>query len=322
MILRDKPGVRELLFATRGSIILKILPQVAVVSGFALLVMLVDRHSLPLTHTNIAPFTVFGIALSLFLGFRNNAAYDRWWEARRLWGQLIADMRALGRESDLFPAASGLDRATARRCLLTLAHHGYADYDGKFFTLTPRVLRLALAFIHLHRTNLRRITDDRAGEWVADLPDGPHPPCTALDAIGVELTQAAREGTLDGYGQRALAQRIAAISYAQAGCARLANTPLPYVYSLLIFRTVWLYCLLVPFGLIDTAGWLTPVFAGVVAYVFFGLAEVTEELGHPFGATPNCLPLDAMCRTVEISLAPRLGIVPPEPVKPVDYLLT
>lgn len=42
-------------------------------------------------------------------------------------------------------AASGLDRATARRCLLTLAHHGYADWDGKFFTLTPRVLRLGTA---------------------------------------------------------------------------------------------------------------------------------------------------------------------------------
>jgi putative membrane protein len=295
MILRDKPGVWELLLATRGSIILKILPQLAVVSGFALLVMLADRYWRPLTHTNIAPFTVFGIALSLFLGFRNNAAYDRWWEARRLWGQLIADMRALGRETDLF--LTGRERR-------------------------QRVLRLALAFMHRHRTNLRRISDDRASGWVADLPEGPHPPCTALDAIGVELTQAAREGTLDGYGQRALAQRLAAISYAQAGCERLANTPLPYVYSLLIFRTIWLYCLLVPFGLIDTAGWLTPVFAGVVAYVFFGLAEVTEELGHPFGSTPNCLPLDAMCRTVEISLAPHLGITPPEPVKPVDFLLT
>ena len=79
---------------------------------------------------------------------------------------------------------------------------------------------------------------------------------------------------------------------------------------------------LLPLGLIDTAGWLTPVFAGVVAYVFFGLAEVTEELGHPFGPTPNGLPLDAMCRTVEISLAPHLGVAPPEPVRPVDYLLT
>lgn len=295
MILRDKPGLWQLLFATRGSIILKILPQVGTVAAFSLAVLFVDRNWHPLTHPNIAPFTVFGIALSLFLGFRNNAAYDRWWEARKLWGQIIADMRALGRETDLF--------LTSRQ-------------------RRERVLRLALAFLHLHRASLRRITDGKAADWVPDLPGGPHPPCAALDAIGAELTAAAREGTLDGYGQRALAQRVAAITHAQAGCERLANTPLPYVYSLLVFRTTWLYCLLLPLGLIDTAGWLTPVFAGVVAYVFFGLAEVTEELGHPFGPTPNGLPLDAMCRTVEISLAPHLGLTPPEPVTPVDYLLS
>lgn len=295
MILRDKPGVRELLFATRGSIILKVMPQVAVVAGWSFLVYLLDRHWMPLTHPNIAPFTVIGIALSLFLGFRNNAAYDRWWEARKLWGQLIADMRALGRETELFL------RSPERR---------------------EKVLRLAIAFVHLHRMNLRRVTDGKAREWAGDLPDGPHPPCAALDAIEAELAAAVREGTLDGYGQLALGQRMAAITYAQAGCERIGNTPLPYVYSLLIFRTIWLYCLLLPLGLIDTAGWLTPVFAGVVAYVFFGLAEVTEELGHPFGPTPNGLALDAMCRTVETSLAPHLGITPPEPVRPVDYSLS
>ncbi len=295
MILRDKPGLWQLLFATRGSIILKILPQVAAVAGFSLAILLVDRHLHPLTHPNSAPFTVFGIALSLFLGFRNNAAYDRWWEARKLWGQLIADLRALGRETDLF-----LNARVQRE----------------------RVLRLALAFIHLHRANLRRTADGKAEEWLSVLPEGPHPPCAALDAIGAEMTLAARDGALDGYGQRTLAQRLAAITYAQAGCERIANTPLPYVYSLLVFRTIWLYCLLLPLGLIDAAGWLTPIFAGVVAYVFFGLAEVTEELGHPFGATPNGLPLDAMCRTVEISLAPHLGLTPPEPVRPVDYFLT
>lgn len=295
MILRDKPSLQDLLFATRGSVILKVLPHVLGVAGFSLTALLADRAGLPLAHASVAPFAVFGVALSLFLGFRNNAAYDRWWEARRLWGQLIADLRALGRETDLFLADP------ARR---------------------ERVLRLALAFIHLHRANLRKVSDDTAKTWVPNLPGGPHPPCAALDAIAAELSRAAKDGALDGFGQRALAQRLGAITLAQAGCERIANTPLPYVYSLLVFRTTWLYCLLLPFGLIDTAGWLTPVFAGVVAYVFFGLAEVTEELGHPFGPTTNGLALDAMCRTVEISLAPHLGLTPPEPARPVDYYLS
>ena len=56
--------------------------------AFATVLVLLDQTVLPLKHVNATPFAVFGVALSLFLGFRNNAAYDRWWEARRLWGGL------------------------------------------------------------------------------------------------------------------------------------------------------------------------------------------------------------------------------------------
>ena len=66
---------------------------------------------------------------------------------------------------------------------------------------------------------------------------------------------------------------------------------------------------------------LTPLFAGIVAYTFFGLAEVTEELTHPFGPTANALPLDAICRAVEISLAPHLNEPAPPPLAPVAFRL-
>ena len=90
---------------------------------------------------------------------------------------------------------------------------------------------------------------------------------------------------------------------------------------MLIYRTTYLYCLLLPLALIQPAGWLTPVFVGIVAYVFLGLAEVTEELSHPFGTTLNALPLDAICRAAEISLAPHLGEAAPPPLHPVNFHL-
>ncbi|MEY8839292.1 bestrophin family protein, partial [Cribrihabitans sp. XS_ASV171] len=243
--------------------------------------------------TNAAPFAVFGIALSLFLGFRNNAAYDRWWEGRKLWGQLVADMRSLTREAVLF-----LPEGAAREA----------------------VLRHALGFVHLHRINLRGLSDRGAVlRWTGeDYADAPHPPCAALHRVTREVAAAAP----DGFARRALGERLASMSLAQAGCERIAATPLPYVYSLLVFRTTWLYCLLLPFGLLDGAGWMTPLFVAVVAYVFFGLAEVTEELAHPFGETVNGLPLDAMCRVMEIAVAPVLGLEAPEPLKPVNYYLS
>lgn len=299
MIIRERPGVLHLLFAVRGSVLPHIALPVFALMGISAAMVWFDHAVLQLRHSNATPFAVFGVGLSLFLGFRNNAAYDRWWEARRLWGGLLADMRSLGREAEIYISD------------VALRHD---------------LLRQARAFAHLHRINLRGLPRDAACNAAVaatgkDL-DGPHPPSTALDRIGTDIAAARANGQLDGFGSLALSNRIASIALAQAGCERIAGTPLPYVYSLLIFRTSYLYCLLIPLALIDTAGWMTPVFVGIVAYVFFGLAEVTEELAHPFGSTLNALPLDAICRAMEISLAPHLGEPAPAPLRPVNYLLT
>lgn len=299
MIVRDKPGALQLLFAVRGSVLPHIAGELAVVTAIAAAMVWVDRHVVPLPHLSATPFAVFGIALSLFLGFRNNAAYDRWWEARKLWGGLLADLRTYARTLDIF-----LPDPAARK----------------------DQVRLALAFLHLHRLNLRRQpVDESAARILTTLPPGlaaaPHPPCAALEAMTAELAAARARGDLDGFGARALAARLDSMAFQQAGCERIAGTPLPYVYSLLIYRTSYLYCFLVPFALLETAGWLTPLFAGIVAYVFFGLAEVTEELAHPFGITQNGLALEAICRTAEISLAPHLGEPVPAPLQPANFRL-
>ncbi len=291
MILRDKPGILALLFAVRGSVLPHIAPQLLFVGLFSTGVVAIDRFLFPLPHVQAAPLAVFGVALSLFLGFRNNAAYDRWWEARRLWGGLLADARSIAREAEIFLA----DPADRRRLLTAMR-----------------------AFLHQHRCALRSLPNDEAA--LRDTPATPTPDAT-LDAMGALLADALRGGRMDGFGARTLSTRLSTIALAQAGCERIKLTPLPYVYSLLIFRTSWLYCLLLPFALLDPTGWLTPLFAVIVAYTFFGLAEVTEELAHPFGPTANALPLDAICRTAEISLAPHLGEAAPPPLQPVDYRL-
>ena len=300
MIVRDKPGILQLLFAVRGSVLPTIAPHLAFVVAVATAAVLIDHHFYRLNYANGTPFAVFGAALSLFLGFRNNAAYDRWWEARRLWGGLLADARTLARELEMFlpdPA------------------------------LRQHLLRLCLAFLHLHRAQLRRLKDDSTALAAANSAQNPHlsltpnPPCAALNEMTRLLSAAYTGGKLDGFGARAISTRMASMALAQAACERIAITPLPYVYSLLMFRTSWLYCLLLPLALIDNAGWLTPLFAGIVAYTFFGLAEVTEELAHPFGLTANALPLDAICRAAEISLAPHLGQIPPPPLSPHNFRL-
>ncbi len=299
MIVRDKPGAVELLFAMRGSILPRIAPVLVFLALWSAALVWADGAIMRLAHPGSGAFALFGVALSLFLGFRNNAAYDRWWEARKLWGGLIADPRSRPRGAMLFLPAAGSAAARAR------------------------LLRLMRAFLYLHRARLRRLTGDATAlrfAAEAGLPETAGPDL-ALDEMTATLSAEAAAGRLDGFGARSLSQRIAGIALAQAGCERIQATPLPYVYSLLVFRTAWIYCLLLPLALIDSAGWLTPLFTVVVGYTFFGLAEVTEELAHPFGQTGNGLPLDAMCRTAEISLAPPLGEVVPPPLSPVNYRL-
>jgi putative membrane protein len=296
VIVRDTPRALDLLLAMRGSIVPHVAPRVALQVLVACAIVAIQQRWHLFPDVGGLAFTVFGVALSLFLGFRNNAAYERWWEARKLWGGLLADLRSLSREAELFVPDAALRRS---------------------------LLRHALAFIHLHRANLRRLPDDpvareRGGAFLGT----PHPPDAALDAMAGEIAAAGRAGTIDGFGLRALGQRLANLTLQQAGCERIVLTPLPFVYSLLIYRTIWLFCLLLPFGLVNTAGWLTPVFVAIVGYVFLGLAEVTEELSHPFTTSTNGLPLDAICRAAEISLAPHIGEAPPPAMRPKDYFLS
>ena len=109
---------------------------------------------------------------------------------------------------------------------------------------------------------------------------------------------------------------------AAASCERIKNSPLPFPYTLLLHRTAYLYCFLLPFGLVDAIGYLTPFVVAIVAYTFFGLDAVGDEIEEPFGLLPNDLPLDAICRTIEIDLREALGDRDlPEPLQPVDYCL-
>ncbi len=295
MIIRERPRFWQLA-NMRGSVLPHIRVNLAVLMALAAAMVWLSESFAVLPLVDGTPFTVFGIALSLFLGFRNNAAYDRWWEARKLWGGLLADLRSLARECAVFVPDPG-------------------TRDG--------ILRGALAFLHLHRANLRGLSGDaEAVRRAPDLVGRPDSASAALDRINAEIAAAHAAGGIDGFGARALSARLGSIALQQAGCERIASTPLPYVYSLLIYRTTYAYCLLLPLALISSAGRLTPVFVGIVAYVFLGLAEVTEELSHPFGAGLNALPLDALCRAAEISLAPHLGETAPPSMVPRNDLLT
>ncbi|NNL99479.1 MAG: bestrophin, partial [Gammaproteobacteria bacterium] len=202
--------------------------------------------------------------------------------------------------------------------------------DARFDAESPerRLLCRVVAMLHALRHSLRA-TDAHAdlAPWIdrqlaeAAMSDR-FPAARLLDEASRELRALADTGRLTDYARVALQQDLGFIQRQLSGCERLQTTPIPFAYSLLVHRTISVYLLLLPFGVVDSCGVMTPVVSLVMAYTFFGLEAVGSQIEEPFGLLPNELPLASLCRGVEIDLAPLLGQDAPLPLEPVNGVLT
>ena len=130
-----------------------------------------------------------------------------------------------------------------------------------------------------------------------------------------------RRGELTDILYQALTQRAAACAAIQAACERIKFTPSPFAYSLLLHRTAWLFCLLLPFGLVGALEYLTPVAVTIIAYTFFGLDALGDELEDPSARTRTTCPC-LRWRASSRSTCWKVRVRPlPEPAVPVDYVL-
>jgi putative membrane protein len=301
MIVRPRPNLLQLFFVTQGSIVPRILPQILLVAALSVAVVLGAQawpHGLP--NYSAAPFALVGIAISVFLNFRNSACYDRWWEARKHWGELILFSRNLSRQTLILPPAS-------RQRLLRLAcafSHGLVQHLRPGFGEAEKVTRhLQPADIALYLSSLM-------------------PPDALLRLMAQELAELHRQGTLSDITFQMLDKTVGEMSLVQTTCERIRSTPVPFAYTLLLHRTAYLFCFLLPFGFADTLGWATVLASTLVAYTFFGLDALGDELEEPFGLFANNLPLSAMAETIELNLREALGEtgLPPLP-QPVNHVL-
>ena len=313
MIIRDRPSGFRLFLLLRGSVMPRILPTLIVNIVIATLVTLShgDLFKLKITLTTI-PFTLIGLPIAIFLGFRNNAAYDRFWEGRKLWGELVLRSRNLSRQcltliSDASPA---------------VAQRGLGD-------IRVRMIYRAIVFAYALRDLLRGQALSstlsplvREEEWL-NLQKASNKPDFLMRQMGVDLAQCLRESRIDACLAASLDATLSAMTAASASCERIKNTPIPFSYTLLLHRTAYIYCFLLPFGLVDSIGFMTPFVVAIVAYTFFGLDALGDEIEEPFGLESNDLPLDAICRAIEIDLREALQDTNvPEPLKAVNFCLS
>lgn len=233
-------------------------------------------------HLTTAPFSLIGVSIAIFLGFRNNASYARFIEARTLWGNLHITQRSLLRQV---------------KTLRGLRAEQVQEFIG---------LQLAFSWSLKHRL---RKTDAQADlqrllppAWHAAVLGHPMPTSQIMLCMGEWLAQRRDEGLVTDIVWQSIDDNLNHLSAYLGGCDRLASTPIPFAYSLILHRTVYLFCTLLPFALVADLHLMTPLVSVFVSYTFLSLESLAEELEDPFGTAPNHLPLDALCVNIERNL--------------------
>ncbi|QNE32000.1 bestrophin [Sphingomonas sp. NBWT7] len=243
------------------------------------------------------PLTLFGSALALFLGFRDNSAYERWWEGRGLWGLMINASRSLARGArSMLP-----DEARDLKRTIVLRH---------------------VAYVNALRCQLRKLPAD--GEVLRFLSRGEAEPALQrtniangiLDGTSRRIDDARKAGMIDTIQQAHLEGLLVDIANAQGGMERIKNTPLPNQYRFFPTFFTRLFCVLLPIGLVETLGIATPIGSTIAGLMFLAILQIGDDLVDPFANTIHDVPLNAMCRTIEIDLLQSIGDEAPPPLTP------
>ncbi|PAJ80059.1 bestrophin family protein [Burkholderia ubonensis] len=306
MIVRPRQNWLQMLFVWNGSVLQSIIPQLvfmAIVSTLAVFTNgRIFGEKIPL---NTAPFTLFGLALAIFLAFRNNASFERFKEARHLWGDVLIASRTL--------------TSQMRRYLP----------DHVDDALRNQTIDLLIAFVYALKHQLRHTdpADDLTrvlGRARADALSGKvYKPVVLLDEIRGNLARMLARAPDAGTTRWMVDEQINRLGNAVGGCERIASTPIPFAYSVLLHRTVYAYCVLLPFGLVDSTEFFTPLICVFISYTLIALEAIANEVAEPFSTAPNALALDAMARTIERSVLELCGAELPKEVAPTDaYQLT
>jgi putative membrane protein len=285
MIVRPQTSWFRMLLVWNGSVLPAIVPQLLLILAVSVLALLTRGHVLGMKiPLDTAPFPLLGVSLAIFLAFRNNASYERYMEARKHWGHILISARTL--------------TSQALRYLPGLR----GDFDRAIFA------RRLIAFVYALKHQLRNSDPLPALERYLPLAEAEalerrhFLPVLLLDRLRAMLQGASAHAQPAGQALWMLDTQLNALADAVGGCERIASTPIPYPYGVLVHRTVYAYCFLLPFGLVHTIGAATPLISVFVAYTLFALEAIAQEVAEPFGDKPNSLALDAISRTIERSI--------------------
>jgi putative membrane protein len=230
-------------------------------------------------HPTIAMHSLLGIVLGLFLVFRTNTAYDRWWEGRRLWGSLVNSTRNLALKLNAYiPRENHEDR------------DWFAKMISNFVYATKEVLRKGVQL-----GELEPVSED----FFEELKKYKHKPNRISALLYVKVNSLYKNGDLTGDQLITVDKELKDLIDIMGACERIRNTPIPYSYMMYVKKFIFIYIVTLPFGFVTESGYFTILIVLLITFVLMSVELIAEEIEDPFGHDLNDLPTDELAGKIK-----------------------
>lgn len=281
------------LFRWKSSVIPGVLPRTIFCAAFGLLISILYGLGIPVS-INALGSIVPSIVLGLLLVFRTNTAYERFWEGRKLWGELVNTSRNL-----------------ARQIWVAIREEEARDHTEKIKTL-----RLLVAFVRATKLQLRgeslseEVSQAVSPDQFEKLQTMNYPPLEIAFWIADYLQLCFNQNRLNPYQLSAMLSQIDTLVDVLGGCERIVKTPIPMAYAIHLKQLLLMYCLALPFQMVESLHGWTPLVVGLISFTVFGIEEIGIEIENPFGHDPNDLPLDSICEMMQRNIEDLITLTP------------
>jgi putative membrane protein len=274
----------SLIFHSYSRFVLKTMLPVLIFMGlftaFVCVVML-EYFDFDKSHfqNTTAPHSLLGIVLGLFLVFRTNSAYDRWWEGRKLWGSMVNSTRNYALKLGAYLSK---DDQVNRKW--------FSQMIPNFVVATKEHLR--------HGVQLTEL-EPAEPNFPESIKEYKHKPNRISGMLYGKVNELYKAGTLTGDQFRVLDKEMKDFIDIIGACERIKNTPIPYSYSMFIKKFIFIYIITLPFGFFTNFGYVTIPITMLITFVLLSVELIAEEIEDPFGRDINDLPTDQLATRIQ-----------------------
>jgi putative membrane protein len=266
--------------ALNGSVTPRVIKKVFFVFLYSCLIAVIN-YVHPAIFLPIGPFEYAGLVMGLILVFRLNAGYDRWWEARKIWGNIVNQSRNLA---------------------IIISNYALTDDSNEKLRITNYIA--AMPFLIKNSLRISDSVDDithlvRKNDLLK-ITQSENKPAIVSSMIAYELNKFRFQNKLDPFSFLQAEKARALILDCHGACERILKTPIPFVMAVKSRRFIFLFLLALPFATVNNALYITPFITGLVAYALLSLDQIGVELQNPFSQDRlSHLPLNNICTTIE-----------------------